>query len=181
VIDCVRVACYISQVPGALDMIKGRPRQGLRNHAQPDGHFQGPGPRAGGSAGSAAKSRWIRFTWSTAMARSTPNRFTTWCWASWRPLDGTGKHVGIHAHNNMQLAYANTVERSSWAPIDSTPPLLGWGARAGNCALGCCCRSSRTPSPPCARHRVHRKHFVPLAKEPGLGYSIPYLIHRHAQ
>ena len=33
VVDLVRVAAYINQIPAALDMVEGRARQGLRNHA----------------------------------------------------------------------------------------------------------------------------------------------------
>lgn len=46
-----------------------------------------------------------------------------------------GKKVGIHAHNNQQLAFANTIEACSdgvdW--LDAT--YLGMGRGAGNCAM----------------------------------------------
>lgn len=47
----------------------------------------------------------------------------------------TGKKVGIHAHNNQQLAFANTIEACSdgvdW--LDAT--YLAMGRGAGNCAM----------------------------------------------
>ena len=46
-----------------------------------------------------------------------------------------GKKVGIHAHNNQQLAFANTIEAvgdgADW--LDATYASMGRGA--GNCAM----------------------------------------------
>ena len=48
-------------------------------------------------------------------------------------LAGTGKDVGIHAHNNLQLAFANTIEAIILGcnRVDST--IFGLGRGAGNC------------------------------------------------
>jgi len=48
-------------------------------------------------------------------------------------LAGTGKEVGIHAHNNMQLAFANTIEAIILGcnRVDAT--MFGFGRGAGNC------------------------------------------------
>jgi 4-hydroxy 2-oxovalerate aldolase len=50
-------------------------------------------------------------------------------------LNGTGKEVGIHAHNNQQLAFANTIEAIIHGAnrIDATMGGLGRGA--GNCPM----------------------------------------------
>jgi 4-hydroxy 2-oxovalerate aldolase len=48
-------------------------------------------------------------------------------------LAGTGKDIGIHAHNNLQLAFANTIEAIILGcnRVDST--IYGFGRGAGNC------------------------------------------------
>jgi 4-hydroxy 2-oxovalerate aldolase len=48
-------------------------------------------------------------------------------------LAGTGKEIGIHAHNNLQLAFANTIEAIILGcnRVDST--IFGFGRGAGNC------------------------------------------------
>ncbi len=92
-------------------------------------------------------------------------------------LDGTGKHVGIHAHNNMQLAYANTVEALIVGADRLDATIAGLGRGAGNCALELLLAFLKNP-------KFHlrpviqciEEHFVPLAKELDWGYSIPYLI-----
>ena len=50
-------------------------------------------------------------------------------------MRGTGKEIGIHAHNNMQLAFANTIEAIVLGAnrIDAT--MAGLGRGAGNCPM----------------------------------------------
>jgi 4-hydroxy 2-oxovalerate aldolase len=50
-------------------------------------------------------------------------------------MKGTGKEIGIHAHNNMQLAFANTIEAIVLGAnrIDAT--MAGLGRGAGNCPM----------------------------------------------
>jgi len=91
-------------------------------------------------------------------------------------LDGTGKHVGIHAHNNMQLAYANTVEALIVGADRLDATIAGLGRVPATARSSCCCRSSEPQVPPAPGHRVHRKTFRAPGKEPGLGLQHPYLI-----
>ena len=50
-------------------------------------------------------------------------------------MDAAGKYVGIHAHNNQQLAFANTIESMARGVslLDATMSSMGRGA--GNCAM----------------------------------------------
>jgi 4-hydroxy 2-oxovalerate aldolase len=50
-------------------------------------------------------------------------------------VDGTNVKVGFHAHNNMNMATANTIEalKSGATIVDGTT--RGFGAGAGNCQL----------------------------------------------
>ena len=52
-----------------------------------------------------------------------------------KALEGTGKEVGMHAHNNLQMAYANTLEAVIQGAnmVDAT--MAGLGRGAGNCPL----------------------------------------------
>ncbi len=47
----------------------------------------------------------------------------------------TGKHVGIHAHNNQQLAFANTIEAIIHGANRADASLGGLGRGAGNCPM----------------------------------------------
>jgi len=92
-------------------------------------------------------------------------------------LEGTDKHVGIHAHNNMQLAYANTVEALIVGADRLDATIAGLGRGAGNCPLELLLAFLKNP-------KFHlrpvieciEKHFVPLRQKLDWGYSIPYMI-----
>lgn len=88
-----------------------------------------------------------------------------------------GKTIGIHAHNNMQLAMSNTVtaiiENCNF--LDAT--ILGMGRGAGNCPLEVLIAFLKNP-----KYRllpileVIQNYVAPLQKQIEWGYHIPYLI-----
>ena len=88
------------------------------------------------------------------------------------------KKVGIHAHNNQQLAFANTIEalRRGVSYLDATVSSLGRGC--GNCPSELLLGFLKNP-----KYRINpllkfiEKHIVPL-KESGVvwGYDVPYLL-----
>ena len=94
-----------------------------------------------------------------------------------RALEGTGKEVGIHAHNNQQLAFANTIEAIIHGAnrIDAT--MGGMGRGAGNCHMELLLGFLRNPS-----YRLRpiwhllQEHFVRLRAETEWGPLPPYII-----
>ena len=50
-------------------------------------------------------------------------------------LEGTGKEIGIHAHNNQQLAFANTIEAIILGANRADASMMGMGRGAGNCHM----------------------------------------------
>ena len=50
-------------------------------------------------------------------------------------MAGTGKEIGIHAHNNMQLAFANTIEAIVLGSNRVDATMAGLGRGAGNCPM----------------------------------------------
>ena len=49
--------------------------------------------------------------------------------------DYAGKEVGIHAHNNLQLAFANTIEAIILGANMLDATMAGLGRGAGNCPI----------------------------------------------
>lgn len=88
------------------------------------------------------------------------------------------KYIGIHAHNNQQLAFANTIEALSHGVSYLDVTVNGMGRGAGNCAseqlLGFLKNPKYTILPILD---ILEKEIVPL-KEKGMiwGYNIPYLL-----
>ena len=52
-----------------------------------------------------------------------------------KAMEGTGKEIGIHAHNNMQLAFANTLEAIILGANRADATMMGLGRGAGNCPM----------------------------------------------
>lgn len=87
------------------------------------------------------------------------------------------KEVGIHAHNNQQLAFGNTIEAIIHDAnyVDAT--IYGLGRAAGNCPLELIMGFLKNPKfdiRPILD--VISKEFVPLREKIEWGYIIPYMI-----
>ena len=89
-----------------------------------------------------------------------------------------GKEIGIHAHNNQQLAFANTIESVSRGVnfLDATMSSMGRGA--GNCAMELLLGFLKNP-----KYNLFpvlqfiEKHIAKLQQEGVVwGYDIPYLL-----
>ena len=88
-----------------------------------------------------------------------------------------GKELGIHTHNNQQLAFANTIEAiiAGINRVDAT--LYGMGRGAGNCPLELLLSFLKNPKfdiRPLLE--VIQELFIPLKAEIEWGYHIPYMV-----
>lgn len=135
VIDMVRVACYIHQIPAAIEMIE---------------HFHNLGYETTCNIMAISQASTEQLTQALEML-STTNVDVIYLVDSYGSLypenacelakfylaavEGTGKQIGFHAHNNQNLAFANTIETMSYGVsyLDATVQAMGRGA--GNCAL----------------------------------------------
>lgn len=93
-------------------------------------------------------------------------------------LDGlNGKTVGIHCHNNQQLAFANTIEgiRKGVNMLDGS--IYGMGRAAGNCTTELLLGFLKNPKydvrPVLA---LIEKYFEDLKAELKWGYELPYMV-----
>jgi 4-hydroxy 2-oxovalerate aldolase len=177
VISCVRVASYIHQVPTALDMIK-------------DAHDKGYETTFNLMALSTVQEREWMDALEVVVASPVDAVYVVDSFGSFyseqirdltgkfvKMARGAGKEVGIHAHNNQQLAYANTIEAmlvgATW--LDAT--IAGLGRGAGNCPTELLVGFLKNP-------KFHLRPvlecvqdlLVPLSKEIDWGYSIPYML-----
>jgi len=94
-------------------------------------------------------------------------------------VEGKSIEVGIHAHNNQMLAYANTLEALITGANRLDATINGMGRGAGNCPLELLLgflknpKFNQRPVLECIQ-----EHFVPLEKAGTMewGYKIPYMI-----
>jgi len=177
VIDCIRVACYIHQIPTAMDMIKDATDKGyetmlqlmavstVAEHDLVDAlDFAATSPVTGVYVVDSYGSLY------SEQVRSLVGIFM-------KALDGTGKDVGFHAHNNQQLAYANTIEALIVGANRLDATISGIGRGAGNCPLELLIGFLHNP-----KFRLRpvleccQNVFFPLSQKMDWGYSIPYAI-----
>jgi 4-hydroxy 2-oxovalerate aldolase len=88
-----------------------------------------------------------------------------------------GKEIGIHAHNNMQLAMSNTITALIGGSTRLDATLLGMGRGAGNCPIEILIAFLKNP-----KYRLLpllkaiQEQVLPWSKKIDWGYHIPYLI-----
>jgi 4-hydroxy 2-oxovalerate aldolase len=92
-------------------------------------------------------------------------------------MEGTGKDIGIHAHNNQQLAFANTIEAIILGSNRADATMAGLGRGAGNCPMELLLGFLRNP-----KFRLRpivkllEEHILPLRATVDWGPSVPYNI-----
>jgi 4-hydroxy 2-oxovalerate aldolase len=92
-------------------------------------------------------------------------------------LAGTGKEIGMHAHNNMQLAFANTIEAIILGANRVDATMGGLGRGAGNCHMELLLGFLRNPKfklRPVIDLLQH--HIEPLKSSVEWGPLVPYNI-----
>jgi 4-hydroxy 2-oxovalerate aldolase len=184
VIDMVRVAAYISQIPAAIDMIK-------------DAHDKGYEATVNLMAVSTVQERELDqglelLATSEAEAIYLVDSFGALYSEQIHYLvrkylhyaKAAGKQVGIHAHNNLQLAYANTIEAIILGANYLDATMAGLGRGAGNCPMELLLGFLHNPKF-LLRPVLHcvSEHVEPLRAKLGWGFDLPYmmtgLLNRH--
>jgi len=88
-----------------------------------------------------------------------------------------GKEIGIHCHNNQQLAFANTVEGIIKGVNYLDGSIYGMGRAAGNCTTELLLGFLKNPKYDLRPVlELIEKYFMPLKDELKWGYEIPYMI-----
>jgi 4-hydroxy 2-oxovalerate aldolase len=177
VLDMIRIATYVHQIPTAVDMIK-------------DAHDKGYETCCNIMAVSTACEAEVEQALDVLM--ETPvevvvvvdsfgslyhEQIRTLVRKYMKAVRGSNKQVGIHAHNNQQLAFANTIEAIIQGAnrIDAT--MAGMGRGAGNCPMELLLGFLRNP-----RYHLRpvlefvEKHIVPLQEKLEWGALVPYMI-----
>jgi 4-hydroxy 2-oxovalerate aldolase len=177
VIDCVRVACYIHQIPTALDMVKDAHEKGYETMVQlmAVSIVREDELRSALELIAKSEASAVYIVDSFGALYSEQVRELTRIYLS--AVEGTGMDVGFHAHNNCQLGFANTIEAiiAGANRVDAT--INGLGRGAGNCPMELLLgflhnpKFNLRPVLQCCRDV-----FLPMREQYDWGYSIPYAI-----
>ena len=92
-------------------------------------------------------------------------------------LEASGKEVGMHAHNNQQLAFANTIEAIIHGANRVDASMLGMGRGAGNCPMELLIGFLRNPKFKIrAIYQLLQDYLLPLSREHEWGPLVQYNI-----
>lgn len=178
VIDMVRIASYINTIPAAVELVENCAKKGYEttvnimavSHAN-ESDLQEALELIGNSS---ANGIYIVDSYGSLYPEQIRK-------LSDKYLDMAAKYnkfVGIHAHNNQQLAFANTIDAVACGVnyLDATVNSLGRGA--GNCPLELLLGFLKNP-----KYKLHpvlkfiEEEILKLKKSGVVwGYDIPYLI-----
>jgi 4-hydroxy 2-oxovalerate aldolase len=177
VLDMIRVATYISQIPTALDMVKDAHDKGYETTVNIMASSIVPERELNEGlemlAESEAEAIYLVDSFGALYSERIHYlmlKYLSYC----KPA---GKEVGIHAHNNMQLAYANTIEAiiDGANMLDAT--IAGLGRGAGNCQMELLIGFLHNPKYK-LRPILHciQEHIEPMRADLLWGYDLPYLL-----
>jgi 4-hydroxy 2-oxovalerate aldolase len=177
VIDLVRVACYINQIPEAVDMIKDAHDKGYETTCNIMAISQVGEGEIDQALEVLATTPCDAVVVVDSFGSLYSEQIQLLVKRYQHALAGTGKDVGIHAHNNQQLAFANTIQAiiDGANRIDAT--MGGMGRGAGNCPMELLLGFLRNP-------RYHLRpvwaliqdHITPLQRKMEWGPLPPYVI-----
>ena len=173
-LDMIRVACYSHQIPLALDMVKDAKDKGYEATLNLMAICKLKESELSRDleilSSSEADAIYLMDSFGSLYCDSVRYLMTKYR----RSLSAAGKKIGFHAHNNLQLAFAKTIEAVNCEVdfIDAT--MAGLGRGAGNCPiellLGFIGRPVR-PALTCIQ-----KHIEPLREKLGWGFAHSYML-----
>ncbi|PLY05755.1 MAG: nucleoid-structuring protein H-NS [Arcobacter sp.] len=177
VVDMIRVATYIHQLPGAIELIE-------------DAHAKGYETTCNIMAISKSFDDELDQVLETLSHTNVDIIYIADSFGSFYPeqinkltdkyltvAKASGKSVGIHAHNNLQLAYANTLEAMMYGTSYLDVTACGFGRGAGNCPSELLLGFLKNP-----KYKLMpvlkfiEENMIELEKELDWGYSVPYML-----
>ncbi len=177
VIDLVRVATYIHQIPAALELVKDAKNKGYEVALNLMAVSTVPDYELDNGLDVISGVEEIDFLY---VVDSFGSLYYEQVDDLIKRYKETGKTLGIHAHNNQQLAYANTIHAAinGVKLLDTT--MMGMGRGAGNCATELLVGFLKNPKfnlRPILQ--FVQDTMFPLSQQIDWGYSIPYMITGH--
>lgn len=180
VIDTVRVATYVNAIPTAIDMIQDAKHKGYEVTANIMAVSKVNGEDLKNSLELLGQSDVDVIYLVDSFGSFYPEQIRRLTDQYMEVAEKYGKKVGIHSHNNQQLAFANTLEAMNKGQgatyLDATVSGLGRGA--GNCHLEGLLSFLRNPKYKTIPILKFVENYIIPLREQGVvwGYDIPYLL-----
>lgn len=177
VLSMVRIATYIHQIPVALDMIKDAHDKGYETTLNLMAASTIPEWELDEAIAIVADSE-VDVIYLVDSFGSFYSEQVRYLMEKFLRLAGSrGKTIGMHAHNNQQLAYANSIEALILGANMLDGSMAGLGRGAGNCPIELLIGFLHNPK----YHlrpvlRCIQEDIEPLREKLLWGFDIPYMI-----
>jgi 4-hydroxy 2-oxovalerate aldolase len=176
-LDMIRVAFYVNQVPEAVDMIRDAADKGYEVSA---------------NLMAVSRASEIEIEQALELLVQTPvsvivvvdsfgslyaEQIELLVKKYFQYTKPAGKEVGIHAHNNQQLAFANTIEAIIHGANRVDATMAGLGRGAGNCPMELLIGFLRNPKFKIRPvYQVLQDQLLPLSRQVEWGPLVQYNI-----
>ena len=177
VLDMIRVATYIHQMPLALDMVKDAHDKGYETTLNLMAVSTVPESEVKSALEMLVRSDVEAVYVVDSFGSLYSEQIHALCNMFFEYCEGTSIEVGIHAHNNRQLAFANTIEAVVLGANCADASFAGLGRGAGNCQMELLLGFLHNP-----KFRLRpvlkciEEHVEPLRAALLWGYDYPYMI-----
>lgn len=178
VIDMVRVATYIHTIPSAIEMIEDAKKKGYETTVNIMAVSKVNDDDLDDGLELLGQSGVDVIYLVDSFGAFYPEQIERLCDKYLNIATKYNKKIGIHAHNNQQLAFANTIEALSLGTSYLDATVSGMGRGAGNCYMETLLSFLRNPKyNKIAIMNFVEKHMDKLREEGAVwGYDIPYLL-----
>lgn len=178
VIDMIRVATYVHQMPAAIEIIEDAKNKGYEvtcNIMAISNAKEADINQALEMVGqSSADGIYIVDSYGSLFPEQIREISDKYCEIG----EKYGKYIGMHAHNNMQLAFANTIEATARGVSLLDATMMSMGRGSGNCAMELLLSFLKNP-----KYNIFpvlkfiENYMLPIKEEGAIwGYDIPYLL-----
>ncbi|MGE0050106.1 MAG: aldolase catalytic domain-containing protein [Arcobacter sp.] len=177
VVDMIRIATYIHQIPAAIELIEDAHAKGYETTVNIMAISKSFDDELDEVLSQLSKTPVDVIYIADSFGSFYPEQIKKLTEKYLKVAQESGKQIGIHAHNNLQLAYANTLESMIYGASFLDVTISGLGRGAGNCPLELLIGFLKNP-----KYKLMpvlkfiEEYIVPLEKQLDWGYSIPYML-----
>lgn len=178
VVDMVRVACYITEIPAAIEMLEYCAKKGYETAVNVMAVSKARDEEIDAALEMLGQSPADCIYLVDSYGSLYPEQVAKLTLKYLEVGEKYKKSIGVHAHNNQQLAFGNTIEAASWGASMLDATVNGMGRGAGNCSMELLLGFLKNPKyhlPPVLRFITD--YMLPLRQQGVVwGYDIPYLL-----
>ena len=178
VIDMIRIATYTHQMPGALEMIEYCHNQGYETSVNIMAISSSREDDIAKSLELVSKSPvdviYLVDSYGSLYPEQMRELTNQYC----EIAEANGKKVGLHMHNNQQLAFANTIEGIACGASFVDATMSGMGRGAGNCFMEQMLSFLKNPNYKLSPALKFIEKYIAEEREKGSvwGYDVPYML-----